>query len=159
LGITNSSLPISSCVYKMKDNLPPTAKNQEFLARFVQLASELRESCEDIESDETTATLLKTKWVEIALAYYRREQKPLRIEVEISASDQDFDPEHRHRLPKIMICHMNYLLDLMRIGFELRILDDCYWLAFKSFEELPQHELIESIIPPNVDSLFIGKSC
>jgi hypothetical protein len=143
----------------MKSNFPPTDKSQEFLARFVQLVSELRENCEDDKSEETTATLLKTTWVEIALAYNRREQKPFKVEVEIAASEQDFDPKHRHRLPKIMICHMNYLLDLMRIGFELRILDDCYWLAFKSFEEFPQHELIESIIPPSIDSSFIGKSC
>jgi hypothetical protein len=142
----------------MKDNLRPSDKSQEFLARFVQLVSELKESCKDIRSDETTATLLRTKWVEIALAYNRREQKPLKVEVEIAASDQGFNPKHRHRLPKAMICHMNYLLDLMRIGFELRILDDCYWLAFKSFDELPQRELIEAIIPPNIDSISVGKS-
>ena len=121
-----------------------------FKSRFIELASEIRAIHKDEMLGEEVAILSRTGWVEIVLAYDCNQQIPLRVEVEISPSDLNFRCEEQYELPKTMITHMEYLLDLMDLGFELQLADECYWIASRHFEEAPKQEILEALIPPLV---------
>lgn len=118
---------------------------------FLQLATELKETCENSESREANAVLFRTSWVEIMLTYDYHEQNPLRVEVELVVSDQNSKSEQQEKLPLTMISHMRNLLDLIRAGFEVNIIDECCWLASMSFPDVPDQNVLKALVPPKIE--------
>ncbi len=136
---------------KMNSHIPRSEAASSFLSRFMKLASDMKETKEDETSPEVTALLSRTEWIEIALTYSHKEQSPLKVEVELAASDRNIEQEEYHKLPKTMISHMDYFLDLLRVGFSVQIVDECIWVASKQFDKIPDLGVVEALIPPLID--------
>ncbi|MFW9911059.1 MAG: hypothetical protein ACFFEU_01220 [Candidatus Thorarchaeota archaeon] len=122
-----------------------------FSNKFLQLATELKETCENNKSHEANAVLFRTSWVELILTYDHHEQNPLRVEVELVAFDQNSRHDQQEKLPLTMISHLQYLLDLIRVGFEVHIIDECCWLASMSFPNVPDQNVVKALIPPKIE--------
>ncbi|MHA2071375.1 MAG: hypothetical protein ACW985_06275 [Candidatus Thorarchaeota archaeon] len=135
----------------MNSHIPRTEAVSSFLSRFKQLASEMKKTSEDTTSPEIPVILSRTGWVEITLTYSHNEQSPLKVEVDVAASNQNIKHKEYHRLPKTMISHMEYLLDLLVIGFCLQIVDEYIWVASKQFDDIPDRGVLEALIPPRID--------
>ncbi|NHJ13408.1 MAG: hypothetical protein EAX95_07005 [Candidatus Thorarchaeota archaeon] len=100
---------------------------------------------------ETSAILSKTGWVEIVLTHTNDEQNPLRVDVEIAPFDLGIKLKDHCILPKIMTSCMEYLLNLLNLGFNLQLADEGVWIASKCFGTTPKRKILKALIPPKVE--------
>ncbi|MGD9381834.1 MAG: hypothetical protein PVI03_05260 [Candidatus Thorarchaeota archaeon] len=122
-----------------------------FHSRFIQLVSEIRNAQNNENATETSAILSRNGWIEIALTYMDDDQNPLRVDVEITPFDLGFKLEDHHKMPKIMTTCMEYLVNLMNLGFNLQLADEGVWIASMRFETTPQRDILQALIPPRVE--------
>jgi hypothetical protein len=110
------------------------------------------------EDGEAIAILFESCWLRILVVRKSEDVQQVAIEVEVSIPKCD-----NENLPsKIddisldetailtdMITHLQYLLRLSTIGFELHLIgNDCLWTASKTLTEKPDTELFSLLLPP-----------
>ncbi len=109
---------------------------------------------DDAESGYKESILCRTDWVEILLLRCVENPEVLRIEVEISVPE-DTSPQkymsQSDRLPSDMIAHMEYLLELLHVGFSLQVVGaEGLWLATSQFTGTPASDVVQRLVPPQV---------
>ncbi len=117
------------------------------------------------EDGEAVAILFETCWLRILVVQKSENLNQVVIEVEVSFPKCDNEPLpskvddvslDETAILTDMITHLQYLLRLSTIGFELHLIgNDCLWTASKILVEKPNTELFSLLLPPKplIDSL------
>ena len=114
------------------------------------------------EDGEWISTLYQTQSIRILVVIGKDTPKQGTIEIEISLpktpiednDDEEFELDQGSGTDskKVLIAwrqYLQYLLQLRSSGFSINNLgSECTWTASRTFKEVPQHEIFESLFPP-----------
>ena len=107
------------------------------------------------EDGESTVNLLQSDWTRILLV--RNIEKPNEVQIEVESSLPKFNIIEENQaegaiartLVKEMIAQLEYLLKLQESGFTLDVIgQECLWTAFKTFDSVPDENMLELLLPP-----------